>query len=290
MHRTLAPLRRGSGDPTHRATPDGALWRTTRTPLGAATLRLACRPADATVEASAWGPGASWVLDRVPTLLGNDDDPAGFVPCHPVIAATWALHGAWLRVPRTERVLESLVPGVLEQKVTNLEARRSWAWLLGRHGEVPPGTAPVGMRVPPDAQGWRRIPSWDWHRAGVDGSRSRAVLAGAAVAGRLEETVTVAHAVAERRLRTVPGIGVWTAAEVRQRAHGDPDAVSVGDYHLAAWVGWALTGGPLDDAGMLEVLEPYAGHRYRAIRLLELSGIRKPRFGPRLAPRDFRRM
>ena len=63
------------------------------------------------------------------------------------------------------------------------------------------------------------------------------------------------QAAAERRLRAIPGVGVWTAAEVRQRAHGDPDAVSFGDYHIAKDVGWAL------------------------------AGLRRPRHGPRMAPR-----
>jgi hypothetical protein len=36
---------------------------------------------------------------------------------------------------------------------------------------------------------------------------------------------------------------------------------------------------------MLELLEPYAGQRGRVQRLLEASGIRMPRFGPRTAPR-----
>jgi 3-methyladenine DNA glycosylase/8-oxoguanine DNA glycosylase len=88
----------------------------------------------------------------------------------------------------------------------------------------------------------------------------------------------------------VPGVGAWTVAEVRQRAHGDADAVSVGDFHIPKLVGWCLAGRPVDDAGMLELLEPYAGHRYRAVRLLELSGTQYPRFAPRYAPRDFRRM
>jgi hypothetical protein len=39
---------------------------------------------------------------------------------------------------------------------------------------------------------------------------------------------------------------------------------------------------------MLELLAPYAGHRQRAVRLIELSGIRKPRFGPRAPVADIR--
>ena len=107
----------------------------------------------------------------------------------------------------------------------------------------------------------------------------------AAAAGRLEAVTALSHADAARRLRAVPGVGVWTAAEVHQRALGDPDAVSFGDYHVAKDVGWALTGSEVDDDGLAELLEPYAGHRYRVQRLLGLAGARRPRHGPRMAPR-----
>ena len=86
----------------------------------------------------------------------------------------------------------------------------------------------------------------------------------------------------------MPGIGPWTSAEIRQRAAGDPDAVSVGDYHLPRAVGWTLAGRITDDAGMLELLAPYAGHRYRVTRLIELSGGHPPRRGPRMPVRDYR--
>jgi 3-methyladenine DNA glycosylase/8-oxoguanine DNA glycosylase len=286
VRRTLAPLRRGSADPCHRTGPDGALWRTTRTTAGAATYRLT-QSGPHEVHCTAWGDGAEQVIAGVADLLGGRDDPAGFEPDHPLLREVHARHPG-VRVPRTGRVLEALVPAVLEQKVTGKEARSAWRWLLARYGEPAPGPAPAGMRVPPPAEVWRRVPSWDWHRAGVDPQRSRTVLAAAQVAPRLEETVGMAAAEAHQRLRAVPGIGVWTAAEVAQRALGDADAVSVGDYHLSQFVGWALVGRPLDDAGMVELLEPWRPHRYRVIRLLECSGSGKPRFGPRLTVQDHR--
>jgi len=193
-----------------------------------------------------------------------------------------------LRLGRSGRVLEALVPAVLEQKVVGAEAWRAWRLLLLRFGDPAPGPAPAGMRVFPAARTWLRIPSWEWHRAGVEAVRARTVAGAARVAGRLEEIVTMLPAAADRRLRALPGIGPWTSAEVRQRACGDPDAVSVGDYHLPAAVGWALAGRKVDDAGMLELLAPYAGHRYRATRLVELSGVRPPRHGPRMSVRDYR--
>jgi 3-methyladenine DNA glycosylase/8-oxoguanine DNA glycosylase len=144
------------------------------------------------------------------------------------------------------------------------------------------------MRVPPSAATWRRIPSWEWHRANVDPGRARTVLAAADVAHRLEESLALSRDVRIARLRAVPGIGEWTAAEVAQRAWGDPDAVSVGDFHIPALVGWALLGRPVDDDGMLELLEPWAGHRQRVVRLIFASGFRFQRRGPRVTLQDHR--
>lgn len=285
---TLGPMCRGSGDPAYR-TVGAAVWRATRTPDGPATVRIAAGAGDE-VEAQAWGPGAAWALDGLPGLLGADDDPAGFEPAHPLLREMWRRHRGW-RVPRTGLVMEALVPAVLEQKVTGREAWRAWRHLLRAYGEPAPGPAaamPTGLRVPPTADVWRRVPSWEWHRAGVDRARSSTVVSAAGASGRLEQVSALAHAEAARRLRSLPGIGVWTAAEVAQRALGDPDAVSVGDFHLPSLVGWALVGERVDDDGMLELLEPYRGHRYRAVRMVELSGVHPPRRGPRLRPRDHR--
>ena len=92
----------------------------------------------------------------------------------------------------------------------------------------------------------------------------------------------------DRVFTALRGVGLWTSAEARIRAFGDPDAVSVGDYHLAHEVGYALTGHRVDDDGMLELLEPWAGQRQRVIRLIETTGLREPRRGPRLSPEDHR--
>jgi 3-methyladenine DNA glycosylase/8-oxoguanine DNA glycosylase len=128
-----------------------------------------------------------------------------------------------------------------------------------------------------------RIPSWDWLRLGIDPARSRTVVGASRVARSLERAATVPSAEADRRLRSLRGIGVWTSAEVRVRSHGDADAVSFGDYNVARDVGWALTGRDgVDDDGLAELLEPFRPHRYRVQRLVELAGIRRPRRGARM--------
>jgi 3-methyladenine DNA glycosylase/8-oxoguanine DNA glycosylase len=286
LGRALAPHRRGPGDPTTQVAPDG-FWRTTSTPDGPATVRIAV--AGGEVRIAAWGPGAERAGAAVPGMLGADDRVETFDPGdHPVVAE---LHRTtrWLRLGGTGRAWDALVPAVLEQKVTVVEAHRVWRELVRLAGEPAPGPAPAGLRVVPSARRVLEVTDWEWHRCGLDGARRRALRAVATVAHRLEPGGDVGSAELQRRLCTVPGIGVWTAAEVVQRALGDPDAVSVGDYHLKNVVGWSLAGRrETDDAGMLELLEPWRGHRQRVVRLILAGGRRRPRRGPRTPPTDYR--
>jgi 3-methyladenine DNA glycosylase/8-oxoguanine DNA glycosylase len=331
---TLSVQGRGRGDPTFRA-DTGAIWRTSLTPDGPGTIRVlpvavrqaADADADAQdvcaeaseasavatrVRAQAWGPGARWLLDALPTALGLYDDISGFeAGSHPLIRDAARRHPGF-RLSRSGRLMEALVPAILEQKVVVLEAHRAWKILLTNFGTPPPGPAPAGMRVFPAPSVWRRIPSWEWHRAGAEAVRAGTIIRAASVADTLERLLAVSHEEADRKLRTIPGIGVWTSAEARQRAAGDPDAVSVGDYHLSNVVGWFLAGRDrTDDAGMLELLAPFQGHRHRVTRLISLSGGRgaprggqvgvprgngharygggPQRRGPRMSVRDYRR-
>ncbi|MFN8156037.1 MAG: hypothetical protein U0R68_01355 [Candidatus Nanopelagicales bacterium] len=285
---TLGSLARGASDPAYRRTPDRALWRTMRTPDGPATQRLEMRDGD--VLSQAWGPGAAWATDRLPRTLGVDDDVSGFdASLHPLVASQWARYGAGMRTPAVGVVLEVLVAAILEQRVTGLEARSSWRWLLRRHGDPAPGPAPEGMHVFPETSVLAAVPSWEWHRAGVEGARADTVMRAAAYAGRLQQCADLPLADAHARMRALPGVGVWTAAEVASRSLGDADAVSYGDFHLAHTVCFALAGETDGtDERMAELLEPWAGHRGRVARLVELSGITRPKRGPRYSPLDHR--
>jgi 3-methyladenine DNA glycosylase/8-oxoguanine DNA glycosylase len=189
-------------------------------------------------------------------------------------------------VQRTGLVFEALLAAALEQKVTGQEAFTGWRRLVRRFGDPAPGPgAQLDLWVAPGCETVARMASWEWLRLPVDPARSRAAVVAARAAPALERTVVLPGDEAERRLTSLPGVGVWTAAEVRQRAHGDPDAASFGDYHVPAMIGCALAGEPVDDAGMAELLEPYRGHRFRVQRLVELCGPRPPRRGPRMSPR-----
>ncbi len=281
----LGQSRRGPGDPTYRI--DGVRhWRGLRTPDGPASLLVEPRPDESAVEARAWGPGASWALDSLPQLLGADDDPSGFEPRHPLLEQALRHHPHW-RLGRTGLVLEALVPAIIEQKVTGQEAFAGFRRLVRRYGERAPGPGTdVGLWVQPTPDALRTIPSWEWLRLHIDPARSRAVVRAAAVAGSLERLVALPGDEADRRLRSLPGVGRWTSAEVRSRALGDADAVSFGDYHVAADVGWAIRGTPMDDDELEEFLEPWRPHRGRVTALIALTGPRRPRRGPRMAPRS----
>lgn len=276
LQATLGPLRRGGADPTIRCEPDG-VWRATRTPDGPAAEHLMTEPS--AVRAEAWGPGAAWALERAPALIGCLDDPDAFEAHHPLLRE---LHRRFpgLRLGRSNAVVEALVPSILGQKVPDAEAHRSYTRLVCALGEPAPG--PAGLLLPPAPEALAALPYHAYHPLDVERRRAETIRAACSRANRMEEAASMPPADAERRLRSIPGIGVWTAAEVRRIALGDPDAVSVGDYHLPNLVSWALAGEPRgDDERMLELLEPYLGQRGRVQRLLEVSGLRPPRYGPR---------
>jgi len=278
LGRTLWPLRHGLGDGTVRLQRDEA-WLAARTPDGPATVRL--RRTGTTVEARAWGDGASRMLESVPGLIGEEDEPGRLVPHHPIVRDLQRRHPG-LRIPRSGRVLHALVPSVFEQKITGTEAFRAYAALLRAHGEAAPG--PEGLLLPPRPETLASLPYHAFHPIGIERRRAEVVRRAAARADWLESSATAEEAT--RRLMSLSGIGPWTAAEVVRSAFGDPDAVSVGDYHLPNVVAWALAGEPrADDARMLELLEPYRGQRGRVQRLLEVGRVMPPRYGPRVAPR-----
>ncbi|UQX87547.1 hypothetical protein M6D93_14730 [Jatrophihabitans telluris] len=298
LARTLGLHRRSSADPSMVVRFDG-LWRASRTPVGPATLVLSQR--DGVLTGRAWGPGADWTLDGLPLLVGETEaERAAWAE----LDLTRVPHLAEVRRTRagvhlsgTRLVLEALVPGCLEQRVTGGEAWRAWRGLLRRFGEPAPVPAARAdapeLWLMPAPSDLLAIPTWEWHRLGVDSQRYRSIRAAGTVARRLEESVSLAlsgdPASASRRLRVVPGVGEWTAAEVALRAWADPDAVSVGDFHLKNLVGYALAGAVrTTDETMLELLAPWRGHRARIVRLIELSGRTPQKFGPRFSPNDIR--
>ncbi|HEV8489754.1 MAG TPA: hypothetical protein VGQ58_08220 [Candidatus Limnocylindrales bacterium] len=278
---TLGIHAHGPADPTIRS-EGGWVIRATRTPDGPATVALHVH--DGRLEAEAWGPGADRALAAVPALVGHQDEPARLGAPRGLVAEL-ARRMPGLRIGRTGSVFEALMPAILEQKVTGTEAFNAYRALVFAFGEPAPG--PFRLMLAPAAGTIARLPYFAFHPLGVERRRADTLRIAATRASRLEEAADLPLEMAYRRLRALPGVGPWTAAEVGLRALGDPDAVSVGDYHLPSLVSWALAGeSRADDARMLELLEPFRGQRARFVRLLEASGIRAPRYGPRMAPRS----
>jgi 3-methyladenine DNA glycosylase/8-oxoguanine DNA glycosylase len=278
---TLAALRMGPLDEQVRI-DRGGVMRATWTAAGPASVRLSFSAGQ--VLAEGWGQGAEAAIAEVPDLLGAADHPEQLVPRHPLVSEL-VRRFAGVRMTKTGKILETLVPSIIGQKVTGLEAWRAHRALLRRFGEPAPG--PLGLRLPPRPAVLAGTPYFAYHALGLERRRADAIRHAARLSAQLEATVALPREEARRRLLSVAGIGPWTAAETLRLATGDPDAVSVGDYNLPNLVCWALAGERRGtDERMLELLEPYAGQRARVVRLIELSGLHPARRGPRLAPRS----
>lgn len=277
LAKTLLPLCRGSGDPTMRVTL-GDAYRAMRTPEGPATIRI--RSIGYDVMTRAWGPGSLWALESIPGMIGVEDDDTGFEPKHHVIRELWRRFRG-VRITRTGSVMQSLVPAILEQKVTGLEARRAYRAMVLATSEPAPGDA--DLYLPPDPATLAELPYFQFHPWGVERRRAETIRAACTQAAQLEEGASQSLNVANARLLSIHGVGPWTVAEVARTALGDADAVSVGDFHLPNVVCWALAHEPRGtDERMLELLEPYRGHRGRVQLLLEAGNISAPAFGPRM--------
>ena len=282
MDAVLGRLQRGHGDPTLRRVPYG-WWRALNTPDGPALVHF--ERSDRDVRVTAVGDGATWALDRAPAQLGADDHPEQFAPDHRLLSAV--LHRRSVRCGASGLLAESLACSIIEQRVTGVEAFTSIRRLVRRYGTPAPGAEAQdhpahGMFAAPTAQEWAAVPSWQFLQVGVDEGRSATLRRAMAKVAALERVLARTNAqpgtaqgeVLEQALRTLPGIGPWTAAKVRQQALGDPDAWSVDDYHVPRMVAHQLGGDPA------EALEVFRPHRYRVEIALMVVGMPE-RHGPR---------
>src|SRR5690606_31509829 len=140
---------------------DDGWWTAVRTPQGPGTLRVR-RTADG-VEGTAWGPGADWLLGRLPLWVGLADPVEEFETEHPVVAPLARRHRGY-RYGATGLVFEALIRAIVEQKVSGKEAAHSLRALWQRFGDPAPGPAP--LRLPPDSERLAASPYWEYHRLG----------------------------------------------------------------------------------------------------------------------------
>jgi 3-methyladenine DNA glycosylase/8-oxoguanine DNA glycosylase len=272
-------------DPACRWWPD-AFARAVHTPSGPGTIRFRWQPSGE-VTVTAWGsPDAvDRLLGAAPRWLGRHDERAGWDPrAHPRVAELDRRHPG-LRLGASGLVWAELVPVVLGQRVTTEDAARAWQRLVTAWGCAAPGPAELGLRLGPApgqlaARGYAEL-----HRFDVERRRADALLPAAQRADRLEEAAELAPVDALGRLSAVPGLGPWTATSTVAASHGDPDVVVLGDFWMPTLLSYALTGERqrVGDDRMLELLAPFAGHRWRVCRLVLADGVRRARRAPRPA-------
>ncbi len=251
-------------------------WWCTRTPEGSGSLLLE-RKRPELVLATSWGDGAEWMLRQAPKLMGLDDDVSGFQP-------TGKVGELWRRKPftlaRTDIVWDAVVGAIFGQKVQTFHAKKSRKALARKYGELAPG--PRQAHILPTPERVAEMGYYDFHPLNVERKRAEILIRTAREMRRMGDLSQRTPAQVQARLQRIRGIGPWTAAMITASALGDPDAVPVGDIHIPNTVAYLLAGeARATDERMLELLEPYAGHRWRVIRIAKSSGS-APRYGPRL--------
>jgi 3-methyladenine DNA glycosylase/8-oxoguanine DNA glycosylase len=273
LKRTLRPL--------HGRFADDGWWFAARTPDGPASLRIRRTRED--VVGEGWGEGSGWLLDRLGTIAGLDDDPSSFHTDHPVVAGLHHNHPGY-RFGRTGLVFRELVISICAQKVTGTEATRAVRGLRRTFSEPAPG--PNGrLLLPPDPKRMLAAPYHTYHTLHLERRRAEVLREVSKSAERIDALAAAEPAVAARVLESFQGVGTWSVAKTLEVSHGDPDQVAVGDFHFKHIVVHHLTGKDRGtDTEMLELLEPFRPQRGRVIRLLHTLG-HEPKFGPRMAPR-----
>jgi 3-methyladenine DNA glycosylase/8-oxoguanine DNA glycosylase len=262
-------------------------WRAWRTEDGAATIHI--RRGRAGIEGRAFGPGASKALESLSGLIGGDDRPGDLRTDHPLVGELHRCHPG-LRIGKTGSVFEALTIAIVTQKVTGKEAGHSLKMLRRYFADPAPGPEPASgppLRLPPDPDRLAATSYFNLHPLGIEKRRADTLLGAARQFDRIERLRFVGPGAATDYLERLPGIGRWTSAETVAISHGDPDAVSVGDYHLKNVIAWHLSGHPRGtDQEMIELLEEFRPQRGRVARLVSLLG-HAPAFGPRQPLRSF---
>lgn len=293
---TVAWFRHGAADPTtwidrvgRGEQAAGQMVRATLTPDGPGTIRIRWAGrvvhgpgGPSGIDVDTWGPGAGWLAEQVPAMTGAFDTGAPELERAPdAVVARAARDRRCVRIGRTGDLYHSLLPTIVEQRITSGEAKRQWRRLCIELGEPAPGPF-TRLMLPPAPDVLARRPSWWFHPRGVERKRAEPLIEVARHASKLRRWSDLSPAEAAAKLRLLRGVGVWTIGSVLGPAMGDPDAVPVGDYHVKNWVAWALAGEPrATDERMLELLAPYAGQRGRVVRLIKTAGPGAPKYGPR---------
>lgn len=293
LDETLAFQRAGPFDPTSRAAR-GRFVKAWLTAAGPATLELAQLAPDR-VEARAWGPGAAEAIVDAPSFAGLDDDPAATLDATDGPVRTLFQRFRGLRLSRAPWLVEAAISTVLQQRVTFAEAMRAFSAFVelagadapGPYGAASlepglvPGPSARPLRLLAEPRRLRRIASPELLSLGVDARRAQTLFALCAHVPELLARSRAPHAEVRAYLAHYPGYGPWSLGHTLGFGLGDPDAVPFGDFHLANTVAWFLRGVDRGtDAELERDLAPYAGFRFRVVRLLAAGRVSAPRYGP----------
>ena len=272
----VTALRNGRNDPTTRIVGN-RIERATITPDGPGTIAIIVDD-EVRVE-SAHGPGADWFVAHAAHLAARHEEPEAISPLHDAVRKAQREIGV-LHLPRSNTPWHEVLPAILGQRITGMQAYAQWAALCRTFGERAPG--PFDLYLPPAPDRLAHVTSWEFHRLGIERQRARTLLVAARHHRHIERTIELSGQDARTTLMQLPGIGVWTAAVTTGVSHGDRDALPVGDFHVKNTVAWALTGRARGtDEEMIVTLEPYRPHRWVVVRMLERCGFAAPKFAPK---------
>jgi AraC family transcriptional regulator of adaptative response / DNA-3-methyladenine glycosylase II len=169
------------------------------------------------------------------------------------------------RLPGTTDGFELVVRAIVGQQVSVAGARTTLARIAARFGE--PLAAPAGsiVRLFPTPE---RLAEANPGSLGMPSARAGAIaaLARAVAAGELDLTGSAELEATIGALRSIRGIGEWTAAYIAMRALRDPDAFPLGDLGIRH--GFGALGLATDPAAMREHAERWRPWRaYAAMHL-----------------------
>lgn len=265
---TLTTARMGTSDPCWSSDARGSWMWATRTPQGPGTVRLSPAPDGVSVEA--WGPGAAWLADRAPGLVGALDPGPEALDAEVGPVAGLLERFAALRLARTALPLDAAIAAVCRRGVSAFEAGRAWSLMVEAWGDDAPG--PGRLRLPPDPHRVAAASPYELHVMGLEQGAAAEVQRLASHSARLELSEAEPDDAVVDRVRDISGIGAEVVDHVRSVALGDPDAIPVVDGHLATMVIRVLRSSTEDpDVALDAVLDPYRPQRGRVLRVVEAA-------------------
>jgi 3-methyladenine DNA glycosylase/8-oxoguanine DNA glycosylase len=273
--RTFSLQRLGPYDPSGHATRDS--FRKAFFYRGEPAALEFRRDGDG-LQVTAYAPEAGALLTETLACLSQDDQYEAFATGD---SGIWRLHRAHpgLRLLRIPWLYDSTCSAILQQRIRTVDAMRDWRHIVQRWGTP----APIGLHAFPPADQLARVAQFELQALGIDAQRSRTLLRFAQESRFLPLRTTMNFSELRQHLLRIPGIGPWTTESVLGYGAGDADAAIPGDLHLPHLACYALAGEiPGSDERMMELLEPFRGHRFRIIRLLYASRLTVPRSTPHL--------